>query len=142
MIAQAALTVPVSPLLLWVVIILSLVTLVGVFWSIVRENHLFGMNAEQTHTTKDMERTFLVVSDNLKSLERQVERSDDLSESRRQEVIRLVVDVEKRLTDAMRDLFSRHSQTNFSVNTGDQGTRIHGGQNNIGQTDIHGNQMQ
>lgn len=141
MIAQAAeIIVPSS--LLWAVALLSVITLIGLVWAVVRERHLFEMTSDQTHAARDMERTFLGVGDALKSLERQVERSDDISESRRQEIIRLVVDVEKRLTDAMRDLLSRHAQATFSVNTGDHGTRIDGGQNNIGQTDIHGNQTQ
>lgn len=143
MIAQSAdIVVPMSPLLVWAVVVLSVITFIGVVWAVVRERHLLEMTSDQTHTARDMERTFLSVGDALKSLERQVERSDDISESRRQEIIRLVVDVEKRLTDAMRDLLSRHAQANVNFNSGDQGTRIHGGQNNIGQTDIHGNQIQ
>lgn len=118
-----------TTLLLWIVIAFCVITIIGLVWAIVRERHLVDLSSEQTQTVRDMERTFSGVTDSLRSLERQFDRADELSESRRQEFIRLVVDVERRITDAMRDWMARmgqHGGTSINTFTGPQATVAQG----------------
>ena len=128
-------------------IILAVVVLALVAWALTRERHFFEMSRMQTSSFQNLDRTiasygdnfknaFANVTDGLRSVEHQVERSEDLSEGRRQEIIRLIVDVERRLTDALNDWINRgHGGASVHVNT-------NGGQNNIGQNQIRGNQQQ
>lgn len=115
----------------WFVVAMALafVTLVGLAWAIIRERHLVDLSDDQTRSLRDVERTFSDVSHDLKALVRQVERSEELSESHRQEMIRLVVDVERRITDAMRytstlGAMPGHPATHVNFHGGATGTQI------------------
>ncbi len=119
----------------WFAALLLIISTIGLIWAIIRERHLVDLSKEQTHTNKDFERTFQsgaeavkasfgVVNESLRSLERQIERSEDLSETRRQEMIRLIVDVERRMMEAMRDITRDRASTNVNFNGGANGTQI------------------
>ena len=136
----------VDPWFLLAMVMLLIALAIGA-WAVARERHFFEMSRLQTSSFQNLDRTiasygdnfknaFANVTDGLRSVEHQVERSEDLSEGRRQEIIRLIVDVERRLTDALNDWINRgHGGASVHVNT-------NGGQNNIGQTHIRGNQQQ
>ena len=116
-----------------VTLLLALITLVGVSWAVVRERRLMDMNTDQTKVMKDVEHT---VSDGFRTITRQVERSEELSESHRQEMIRLVVDVERRITDAFRytsgmGVHPGYPTTNVNFHGGAQGTQIGDGNHQI-----------
>ena len=90
------------------ILILLLITVIGVIWAVVRERHLVHMHGQQTHAIIDVDRTMRegteAIREGFHELTRQVERSDQVSEARRQELIRLILDSERRCADTMRDL--------------------------------------
>lgn len=114
------------------VVILLLITVIGIGWAIVRERHMVNMHNQQTHAIVDIEKTIAegteAIRAGFESLQKKIERSDDISDDKRQEIVRLIVDVERRLMDTMRDNLARIQQgmqVNFNqdvdranVNTG------------------------
>lgn len=130
----------------WVIIaVLLLINVIGIIWAIVRERHLVDLTAGQTNSIKDVQQTtaeqtrsILGVSDGLREISRKVEKSDELSESHRREIMSMIATVEGRIVYAF-NVALQHGHVNVNL---DQGTRVSGGQNNIGQNEIRGNQQQ
>lgn len=113
---------------LFVISLLCLITLVGVAWAIVRERHLVDLSRDQNQSMRDVERTFQAGTEAVRAgfsnLERQIERFEDISENKRQEIVRLIVDVERRMIEAMRDISRAQQGMNVHFNRDAQGTQI------------------
>ena len=104
-------------LLLALVIVLGLLLIngVGIVWAIVRERHMVNMSNQQTFALSEIERTISDATNAIRSgfdtVTRQIEHSEDLTGEKRQEIIRLILDSERRCMDTMRDLINNlHSQ--------------------------------
>jgi len=125
-----------------IILALVLINLIGLVWAVIRERHLISLSAESTHSLRDMERTFQQGADAfknnfrgighaLKDLERQIEHTDGLTETRRQELIRLASEAERRVMHAIRDFAHQMNLlklvgggTNVNFNSGANGTQI------------------
>ncbi len=111
------------------VVVLLLITVMGIIWAIVRERHMVDMHNKQTFAIVDVEKTIAEGTEAIRSgfecIQKKIERSDDISESKRQEIVRLIVDVERRLMDTMRDNMARIQQgMQVNFNHDAQGTQI------------------
>lgn len=115
------------------IILLLIITVVGIVWAIIRERHMVNMHAQQTNAMNIVRDTIAdgtqAIEAGFDNLRRQAERSDDLSESKRQEIIRLILDSERRCMDTMRDLIRNLQQQGMNVNFNHdaQGTQIGNG---------------
>lgn len=118
------------------ILVLIVITLVGVVWAVVRERHLVNMHNQQTYAISDVDRTITDGTEAIRAgfneITRQIERSEEVSESKRQEIIRLILDSERRCMDTMRDLLNNLRQQGMNVNFHQDaaGTQIGNGTNN------------
>lgn len=116
--------------------LLLLITLVGVVWAVVRERHMVHMHNQQTFALTDVDRTIndgtAAIRAGFTEITRQIEHSEMSSESKRQEIIRLILDSERRCMDTMRDLINNLRQQGMHVNFNRDaaGTQIGNGTNN------------
>lgn len=118
------------------ILVLVVVTLIGVVWAVVRERHMVNMHNQQNFAISDVDRTITEGTEAIRAgfteITRQIERSEEVSESKRQEIIRLILDSERRCMDTMRDLINNLRQQGMQVhfNRDASGTQIGNGTNN------------
>lgn len=99
---------------------LLFINFVGIVWAIIRERHMVGMSNQQTFALSEIEHTIndatLAIRSGFDTLQRKIEHSDDLTGEKRQEIIRLILDSERRCMDTMRDLI--HNLQSQGIHTG------------------------
>lgn len=97
-----------------------LITLIGVVWAVVRERHMVNMHNQQTFAISDVDRTINDGTEAIRAgftaITRQIEKSEEVSESRRREIIQSIHDSEDRCMDTMRDLINNLRQQGMHVN--------------------------
>lgn len=102
------------------IILLLIITAMGIIWAIIRERHMVNMHNQQTNAMNIVRDTIAdgtqAIEAGFDNLKRQAEHSDDISETKRQEIIRLILDSERRCMDTMRDLIHNLQQQGMNVN--------------------------
>lgn len=125
-------------------ILQGMVLVVGSIWSAFREIHIRDQSKELAKNLDDVATGYIKITQSTDLIVARIADMNQLTKDERRELIEwlreqkrdqvaLLVDIERRLTHVMD---RGHTGTGTSVNFNS------GGQNNIGQTDIRGNQQQ
>lgn len=97
----------------WVVIAFALITAVGLWWAIKREQHMLQMAIAHIQAMGAMGKT-------LENISHAIQKEESISQDRREEFVRLVLDVERRQAHQLRDFanqinLARHHGTTVSI---------------------------